>query len=364
MSGFPSRYARRLVEHALAANPGSFVYLVVPPTRAHEAARAIEALGDAGRRTCVLEGDPTAMDLGLSGAELALLGREVDLVHHAMHASFVGQSEREAEETNVASALEIMELARASSSLRCLVFHSTTAVSGARTGVVYEEELDPQQSFHDAAERTRTRAEALARRAMKDVPIVIVRPSRVVGAAEGDRLEALHLAALVALAAKTELALALPNKGDAPIHAVPMDYVARAAHALGHMEKARGRTFHLVDPHPISARRFFDVVAREARRSSAGAILAGLSATSLLRAPGIDQVLRKPKSFLAQIAAPVFFDARATTNLLAGTGIECPPFEAYADELVAEILAHVREMRPKMAPSRRALESEVDDPLS
>jgi nucleoside-diphosphate-sugar epimerase len=364
ISGFPSRYAKRIAEHVLASEPRSFVDLVVPAARRAEADEFVAALGPDARRMRVIEGEPTAMDLGLSGSEFRALSREVDLIHHAAHASFTGLDAKEMESANLAAAAEILEFARAASWLKALVFHSTASVSGDRTGVVYEEDFDRGQSFHDEAERARMKAEAMARRAIKDVPLVIVRPSRIVGVSSPDeRLDALHLAALLVATTPAEITLPLPSRGDAPVHAVPMDFVARSSHALGKTAGAAGKTFHLVDPHALSARRFFELVARSARRPSLGAIPAAV-AGMLLRAPGIERLVRSPKSFIGELAAPVRYDARNTKSALAGAGIECPPFETYVDELVAEVESHVRARRTRRASVRPPAEVEVDDPLS
>jgi len=364
ISGFPSLYAKRIAEVVLASEPRSFVYLVVPSARRAEADAALSALGVDEKRARVLEGEPTAMDLGLSGAEFRALSQEVDLIHHAAYAGLSRLEAQELSSASLAATAEILEFARAARSLRALVFHSTASVSGDRRGVVYEDDLERGQSFRDESERARMKAEAMARRANKELPLVIVRPSHIVGAsAPEERLDALHLATLFVLVTKAELGLPLPNRGDAPIHAVPMEFVARASHALAKSESAAGKTFHLVDPHAVSARRFFEIVVRSLRSPSRGSISATLTGT-LLRTPGIERFVRSPKSFFGELAAPVRYDSRNTKHLLAGTGIECPPFEMYVDDLVAEVESYARARRTLRESPRPPVEVEVDDPLS
>src|SRR6188474_1190973 len=88
VTGFPSLYARKMVEHVLASEPRALVYVVVLAKFAAAAESEIEALPEASRaRVVVLEGDAAAMDLGLSGAEFRQLTREVDRIHHMAHAS-------------------------------------------------------------------------------------------------------------------------------------------------------------------------------------------------------------------------------------------------------------------------------------
>jgi thioester reductase-like protein len=363
LTGLPSLYARKMLEHIVAEEPRALVYAVVLPKFAAQAAADVQALG-AGDRVVILEGDVAAMDLGLSGAEFRRLAREVDRIHHLAHASYLGVERKTAETLNILGLAEVIELARACASLECLVHHSTALVAGDRKGVVYEHELDCGQGFRSVIEETRMRAEMLARRAMRDVPIAVVRPATLVGdsgTGEIDRLDGLYLLVLLVIAAPADIAIPLPGRGDAPLNIVPVDFVVRAAHAIGRSRPSPGRTFHLADPHPLSARRVFELVARASgRRTARGHIPVNL-AKALLRAPGIERFVRSPRAFVEQLMTPVRYDARNADQILAELGIACPPFEAYVDALVRAVEERLRERRER----RQAVaEAEVEDPLS
>jgi thioester reductase-like protein len=353
-----------MLEHILAAEPRALVYAVVLPSLLAQAQAILDALApEQKRRVEMLQGDAAAIDLGLSGAEFRQVTREIDRIHHLACASHLGVDRKAAEKLNIHGAAEILELARATTSLDCLVFHSTALVSGDRTGIVYEEDLDRRQSFRSVVDETRMRAEVLVRRAMHEVPIAVIRPATLVGdstSGEIDRLDGIYLLALLVLATPAELSLPLPPAfGEAPLHIVPTDFVVRAAHAIGRHRSAPGRTFHLVDPHPLSARRVFDLITRAAgQRPSIGSVPSKF-ARALLRTPGIDRFARNPRAFIEQFASPVRYDARNTETALQGTGITCPPFEAYADQLVAVVQQYLRS-----SPQRDAAETEVEDPLS
>ena len=365
VTGFPSLYARKMVEEVLTSDPKALVYTVVMPKFAAVARAELDALPAFDRgRVVVLEGDAAAMDLGLSGAEFRQLSREVDRIHHVAHASYVGVDRKTAHQLNVGGAAEILELARAASSLRCLVFHSTAAVSGDRTGVVYEEDLDCGQSFHNVVDETRMRGETLARRAIRELPLAVVRPTTLVGdsgTGEVDRFDGPYLLMLLIVATPADIAIPLPGKGDQPLNIVPIDYVVKASHAIGRNPAAPGRTFHLADPHPLSARRVFDLVARAGgRRASRGYIPSNL-AKALLRTPGIERFVRSPRAFVEQIAAAVRYDTRNTDQILSSTDIRCPPFEVYVDQLVNVVQERVRSRRLARDESS---EAEVEDPFA
>jgi thioester reductase-like protein len=346
ITGYPGFVARKLLVHVLAAEPRSFVYLVVLPKFVPDAAAALEAMGGAPRgRVAVLEGDAAAMDLGLSGREFRQITSEVDLIHHLAHASYVGVERKAAEQLNTIGAAEIVELAKAAASLRCLVFYSTALVAGDRRGRVYEDELDKGQGFRNVVEETRMRGELIVHKAMRDVPIAVVRPSILVGdsgTGETDRFDGPYLMVLILMTTPPEVALPLLGRGDTPLHLVPADFVVAAAHAIGNDPRACGKTFHLVDPSPLPARRVFEILAKTlGRRAPSGSIPAKL-ARAILRAPGLERFVRSPRAFVEQLTSDVSYDARNTESILQETGIRCPPFETYVDQIVIRVQEHLK----------------------
>ncbi|AKT37737.1 SDR family oxidoreductase [Chondromyces crocatus] len=365
LTGLPSLYARKMVHHVLSAEPRTQIYALVAPRFIAPLTAEVEALG-ARERVVFLEGDVTSMDLGLSGAELRMLAREVDVIHHMAFTSDVDLDPAAAEALNVLGTAEVLEVARLCSSLSCLVHHSTAFVSGDRRGVVYEDELEHGQGFRSTTEATRMKAEAVMRQAMRDVPIAVVRPTTLVGDSETgevDRLDGIYVLILMLLAAPSDLALPLPGKGDMALNVVPLDFVAKASRTIGRSAKAAGHTFHLADPQPLSARQVFELLAHAGgRRAPRGHIPSNL-AKAMLRAPGIDRFARSPRAFVEQLMTPVRYDMRNTEHALSGTGLECPRFESYVETLVHAVEKHLREERARrQAELERA--AEVEDPLS
>ena len=369
VTGFPSLYARKMVRHILAEEPRALVYAVVTAADADAAEAEHESLSRAERERLVLvAGDASAMDLGLSGAEFRQLTREVERIHHLWHVSGGALDRKTARLVNVVGAGEILEFARAASAIECLVFHSTAHVSGDRTGVVYEDDLASGQAFRSEVEETRMQAETLARRAMATVPIAVVRPTTIVGdfdPEEDERLDGLYLLALFIVATPAEIAIPFPGKGDMPLNIVPIDFVVRASHAIGRLVArgaVPGRTFHLADPHPLSARRVAEIVARASGKRTARSHIPSNLAKALLRTPGIERFVRSPRAFVEQLSTAVRYDTRNADQLLRGGGIACPPFETYAGDLVAAVQTHLKTRQRRREPTES--EAEVDDPLS
>ena len=364
LTGFPSFHARRLLEELVRPDRGdrgsTFVHAVVQAKSMAHARDALDALPLEQRaRVNLLEGDAAAMDLGLSGGELRMLAREVDRIHHAAQISYLGADRKTAEHVNVDAVREVLELARMCTSLKCLVAHSTAQVAGDREGTVLEAELKAGQTFRNVVEETRARGERMLRAAMDRVPIAVLRPAIVVGdstTGEIDRFDGPYLLIVLILTAPPDFALPLPGRGGAPLPLVPVDYVARAAHAIGRDPRSAGRTFHLVDPSPLPARRVFELVAQAGgRRSPRGFIPANVT-RALLRTPGLERFARSPRGLLQTLGTDVSFDARNTEEILQGTGIECPPIESYIGRLVQYVELRLAEKRAKS-------ETEAPDPL-
>jgi thioester reductase-like protein len=358
LTGFPAFTARKMVEE-LVARGRTLVHAVVHPKFEAEAREVLDALTLEQRgRVHLIEGDAAAMDLGLSGAEIRSLASEVDRIHHMAQVSYLGADRKLAENVNVGGAREILEIAEACTSLRCLVFHSTAHVAGDRTGLVLEADLDRGQGFRNVVEETLARAEKMMRAAMPRLPICVVRPTTIVGdsqTGEVDRFDGPYFLILLIVTSPPDFPLPLPGRAETLLHLVPVDYVVRAAHAIGKDPRAPGRTFHVGDPSPLTAKRVFDLVAAAGgRRTPRGFIPANLT-KALLRTPGIERLAKSPRAFLDALATPVSYSFANTTELLADTDVRCPPLESYVDRLVDYVQHRLRE--------KRAREAEIVDPL-
>ena len=361
LTGYPSFLAREMCQELVRSDRRTLVHAIVRAKFAVDARALLDELPPEQRaRVNLIEGDAAAMDLGLSGVELKALAKEVDRIHHCAQVTYLGVERATAEQVNVGGAREILELARACTSLKCLCFHSSAHVSGDRTGFVLEDELKAGQSFRNVVEETKGRAEKLMRAAMRDVPIAVLRPTIVIGdstTGEVDRFDGPYLLIMLIVTSPPDFAIPLPGRGESPLHLVPIDFVVRAAAAIGRDERAPGRTFHIADPAPLLARRVFELVARAGgRRDPRGSIPANL-AKALLRTPGLDRFATSPRAFLDALMTPVAYSTTNTDELLAGTDIRCPPFETYVEKVVEYVQQRVRERRAKKAAA------EIEDPL-
>jgi thioester reductase-like protein len=364
LTGYPGFEARLLAERILSSEPRALLYCIVAEPDLARAASNLEALPASQRkRVVLLQGDPAGMDLGLSGREYLDLRSRVQRIYHFAPVLSLAAPKGLAAHVNVEGTMEIVQFAQEAPNLRCAVLRSSASVSGSRTGLVAEADLMEGQPFRNEVEQSLAHAERIARRAMAaGAPLAVVRPSMVVGhstTGEIDRYEGPYTLVLLLLNSPKELALPMPSRGDAALNIVPVDYVVAASHQLGLDARTPGGTYHLVDPTPLPARRVFELLAQAAGQRSPRGHIPSYLARAVLRAPGMDRLLKSPRSFVETLTTPVRYDAANTEELLAGTGISCPPFESYVDRLVGWVRDHARQRRSMPPPA-----PEDYDPLS
>jgi thioester reductase-like protein len=362
VTGFPAFTARRLTEQLLATDRHEQVYLLVLEKFRADADAFVAALPpEQAARVRILEGDVASMDLGLAGGEYKALAAEVTAIHHTAAVYYLGAQKDQLERVNVDGTRTMLELAGDCTKLRRFMHWSTSQVSGARSGVILEEELDCGQRFRNFYEETKFRAERLARDAARRLPITILRPGIIVGdsrSGEIDKFDGPYYLLVLIVSSPIDVHLPLPGRGSAPLNLVPIDFVIDAAVALSRDARAVGGTFHLTDPAPFAARTVYELVAQRAdKKAPRGVIPTGL-ARALLKAPGLERLARAPLAFLEAFNHLALYNCRHTLTLLSGEpwSVRCPPFDAYVDPLV-------RYVRKVQADKKQARDDEAADPL-
>jgi dephospho-CoA kinase len=363
ITGFPAFTAKRMIGKVLAAEPETKVYVLARDRYAADAERFLATLPDRTRAE-VLVGNISDMDLGLSSAEYRAVSRELTWIHHLAGIYFMGVDDETARRVNVVGTRTVIELARDAKRLERVVHWSTAMVSGDRRGTFTEGDLDVGQKFHNAYERTKHEAERMVRHAMRQLPITVVRPGIIVGdsrTGEIDTLDGPYY--LMVLIATNDSGVRLPllGRGDVPLHLVPIDYVIDAAWHVARGEAAAGKTFHLVDPSPMSARAVFEGVAEHAHTEKPRGHIPRPLARAVLRTPGLARLGRGPLALVDVLGHAVSYDQTQTAQALAGTGVRCPALADYLPVLVRYVLDVTRgTTSPSSSPSDDA---DVNDPL-
>ncbi len=358
ITGFPAFTAKRMIQQILAAEPETKLYVLAQGKFAADAAHFLASLPDHAQAE-VLVGDICDMDLGLSSAEYRALSRELTWIHHLAGSYFMGVDEDTARRVNVAGTRTVLDLARDAGRLERVVHWSTVMVAGDRRGTFTEDDLEAGQKFRNAYERTKYEAERLVRAAMRQLPITVIRPGIIVGdsrTGEIDKLDGPYYLMVLIATNASGVRLPLLGKSSAPLHLVPIDYVIEAAWHIARGETAAGKTFHLVDPAPLSARAVFEGVAEHAHTEKPRGHIPRPLARAVLRTSGLARLGRGPLAFVDVLDHTVHYDQTNTAQALAGTKLRCPSLADYLPVLVRYVLDVTRGTLP-------AELDDVSDPL-
>lgn len=337
ITGMPNFVAVRLLWTLLDAEPKTHVALVVRGDLVERTEAELSRRVGVRSRVRVLRGDVVAPDLGLVDEDLERVLRETTDIYHLASIYHLGVAKNRAEEVNIQGTRHVLDIARRCDRLERLNHYSTAFVAGDRAGVILEGELETGQKFRNTFERTKFTAELEIRRAMHDLPISVYRPSMLVGDSETGEIDALdgpYFFFQLIVNNPTRLPVPLPSAAMHPLNVVPVDYVTRAMHAISIGENNVGRTFHLVDPNPISARDAFRMIAEHAERSAPRGRMPHWLAQRLLALPPVERLTRQGRAFLHELDSLTIFNSMNTMAALRHTGIIAPPFPTYVDRLV------------------------------
>ena len=328
IAGLPHFVATLVAERIQRDEPASKLTLLAPPDHLDA---VVARLGSA--RTEILAASLTREGFSLGAPKLRELRTSVTDVYNFVSVYHLGVDKRRAEDLNIQGTRLLLRFAQACPNLVCFNHYSTAFVAGDRTRIVLETELDQGQEFRNTYERTKFTAEVAIRRAMAETPIAVYRPSVVVGCASDGHIEALdgphHLITLLANSAG-RIPPSFPDRPRAPFNVVPADYVADAIHQISRDPRARGETFHLVDPAPIPTRHAIELISEQVE------ITGGTrsNAREALSARILGRLARSGGNFLHEFDGFRIFNPSNTLQALAGA-VVCPPFHRTVQKLVA-----------------------------
>jgi long-chain acyl-CoA synthetase len=233
--------------------------------------------------------------------------------------------------------------ARRRGALASFSYVSTAFVAGLRHGLVGEEELDAGQRFRNAYERSKFESESLVRSEADRLPVVILRPSIIVGDSRTGVTTSFNTMYWPLRAYAQGRWRLAPGRPGTIIDIVPVEFVAQAIAHLALNPASVGRCFHLC--------------AGPTRTATVGEI--GLAASRFFRAPppryvnpDLFAALLRPILFvvlwkrwrhilkLGRFYRPYFdmrmeFDTTQADAALAPAGIRPPHVMAYLDRLFA-----------------------------
>ena len=349
MTGFPGFLGSALLPRLLARRQGVRAICLVQPQHmalAQQRVREIEAAHPHTlQRLELMEGDITAPDLGIDPAFHGVL-EEVNEVWHLAAIYDLTVAAGVARRVNVDGTARVLEFCQSLPQLRRLQYVSTCYVSGRYAGEFTEDALDEGQTFFNHYESTKFEAEMLVRKAMAEgLPATVYRPGIVVGDSRTGETQKYDGPYFLATFLRRQLPVAfVPAVGAVDrvkFSLVPRDFVIEAMDQLSVLDRSAGRTYALTDPNPPTVRQLVDLFARHLGKAVIWVPLPlGITRAAVGSVPGLERLLGLPAEGLDYFASKTTYSTTNTVADLAGTGLECPPFESYAGKLLDFMVDH------------------------
>jgi NAD(P)-dependent dehydrogenase (short-subunit alcohol dehydrogenase family) len=323
-----------------------------------------------------IEGDITEENAGVSEADRAVI-KGAD-VYHLAAVYDLEATEAENRAANVDGTRNVVNLANSAGAARIHHVSSIAVAGGKWKGDFSEEMFDERQELDHPYYATKFESEKIVRTESK-VPYRVYRPGIVIGnseTGEADRVDGPYYAFKILQRLRGSLPSWVPLVGPEgwPLNLVPVDFVAKALDHIGHKSGLDGRTFHLVDPNPLSLGDTLNEWARAAHAPEfalrfdrrATSMVPGDITGAISRLPAVqrirDQVLegiKIPAPALDYMANRATFTATAAQVALAGSGISCPPLRSYAWRVWDYWERHLDPELPTERNLRAALDGKV-----
>jgi len=360
MTGFPGFIAKRLVDRLLAKDPEArFVFLIEERLRSLAEASVADlaakhpGLGDRAR---LVGGDISKLGCGMKPEDHDAAKRETTHVWHLAAVYDLAVPQPLAYRVNVVGTANVLDFCEACPHLKRLDYVSTCYVSGDRTGLVLERELDEGQAFKNHYEATKCWAEMEVRRRMGRIPTCIHRPSVVIGdskTGETDKYDGPYFVMAKLLYLPTWTPLVNIGESRASLNLVPVDFLVDAMAELWVMDEALEKTVHLADPYPHTAREVLGAVLEDMgfRRPLAD-VPPKLLEASLGFAP-LKRLLKIPRELIAYNNHEVYYDTTNQRRLLERTGVRCPDILTILPTMIEYVRAHPKKQFLDQRDARR-----------
>ncbi|MCU0313460.1 MAG: SDR family oxidoreductase [Solirubrobacteraceae bacterium] len=348
VTGATGFIGRNLVERLLER--GGDVHVLVREGSRERLDALIERWGAQGRVHPVT-GDLQAVKLGIDQAWIDEHRGKVDHVFHLAAIYDMTAPDEVNEALNVGGTQQLVNLVN---DLQPGHLHhvSSVAAAGAYKGLFREDMFDEGQKLPSPYHRTKFESERLVRDET-NVPWTVYRPAIVVGdsrTGEMDKVDGPYYFFKAIQKARDTLPqwfpLAGPEVGDTNI--VPVDYVADALDALAHQEGHAGQAFHLAAPRMTPSGEALNHFAAAAHAPQLALrvdskLLDALpkgTFSMLMQLPALKGVRKAvledfgiPDEIVGHMGFSCSFDTRDTERALAGTGIEVPELDSYAERI-------------------------------
>jgi thioester reductase-like protein len=339
----------RLVRELLESQPHVRLALLIRDRPGQSVQQRLDSIVPQAERSRVevYSGDVGKPDCGLDSAAYQHLSAETTRIIHCAATVRFDHSLDEARNINVEGTRRILDFAAGASQLRSLAYVGTAYVAGQRSGLVREDELVVGQRYRNSYEQTKAEAEALVRSRFSTLPIVILRPSIIVGDSRTGATSSFKMMYWPLKIYARRLWRTVPGFPDAVLDIVPVDFVASAVARLVFDPDALRNTVHLcagpggsatIQQVARRAMEYFD--APEPRYVNPKLFFACLRPLLFLSLWGRKRrVLLDGRVYRDYFTMRMQFDTSNAERLLGPYGICAPPVLEYLDRLFQYCIA-------------------------
>ena len=341
----------RFLVARLLDRPEARVFALIRPGSEYKLEAMRKRLGVSSDRLIAIQGDLTRKLLGVSKRDRDDLKGQVQHFFHLAAIYDIEADENQQRYTNIEGTRHALKLA---GELQAGCFHhvSSIAAAGLYEGTFYEDMFEQAGELANAYLQTKHESEGLVRKECP-VPFRIYRPSMVVGDSENGEMDKVDgpyyfFKLIQKLGDMLPPWIPLIGIDGGCFNIVPVDFVASAIDHIAHQPDLDGECFHLTADKHYSVGEIMNIFASVA---DAPKMPVRLDASLMDSVPG---VLRKgvstltpakfllhqalegldiPEGALRFLTYPTRFDNARAKEALAGTGIEAPELESYAQIL-------------------------------
>jgi NAD(P)-dependent dehydrogenase (short-subunit alcohol dehydrogenase family) len=349
VTGATGFIGRHLVQELLRNREGE-IFVLVRESSKERLETLIEGW-EGGERVTPVIGDLTQERLGVDEAWIEEHRGKVD---HFFHLAAVYDMTAEDEANDLANVTGTRNAVALANALEAGILHhaSSVAVSGLYKGLFREDMFDEGQKLPSSYHQTKFDSEKIAREEAS-VPWRIYRPAIVIGhsqTGEMDKIDGPYYFFKAIQKARHALPQWFPLVGLELgfTNIVPVDYAAAAMDHIAHQPGLDGQAFHLCATKSQRSGEVLNTFASAAHapqmairidKRLTDALPKGVGSL-LLQLPALKGVRRTiladlgiPEEVIGHVGFTAQFDTRDTERALAGSGIEVPPLEGYAERI-------------------------------
>lgn len=215
-------------------------------------------------RIKIVEGDVALPHLGIAPRVRSRLYGEIDIIYHSAAVIKLSGAEDQVQSANVLGTRNVLNFAlkcKGRGRLDRVVHVSTIAVSGDRSGVIYEDDLDKGQAFNSPYEKSKFQAEKIVEEYReKGLNVLIVRPSMVIGDSRTGFTNHFNIFYFQLRLLSQGVLDIIPLSEDAAYNLIPVDYAAKAICLISYDKNIRNGNFHIVNSHEVNVKHFVEKV--------------------------------------------------------------------------------------------------------